>query len=208
MARCSQPDASSLSSWKSSKQKLNGRACSTASARRSVADLTGVFDEQAPADQPSPYAVLGAVQELPGRLLADTERKLFVTLHLWSEYQGKVELLRLADYIPSDAPHLTITGGEPFLIGDPIFVLLSYLRQTHPETEYQILTNGRIFAVPEMVSRFMASRPDGTSLGIPLHGPSAEIHDAIVQSKGAFRQTVTGVRGTTVASLGEKLADE
>ena len=113
------------------------------------------------------------------------------------------ELLRLADYIPSDAPHLTITGGEPFLIGDPIFVLLSYLRQTHPETEYQILTNGRIFAVPEMVSRFMASRPDGTSLGIPLHGPSAEIHDAIVQSKGAFRQTVTGVRN--LLARGEKV---
>ena len=113
------------------------------------------------------------------------------------------ELLRLADYIPSDTPHLTITGGEPFLIGDPIFVLLSYLRQTHPETEYQILTNGRIFAVPEMVSRFMASRPDGTSLGIPLHGPSAEIHDAIVQSKGAFRQTVTGVRN--LLARGEKV---
>ena len=75
-----------------------------ADALRSVEELTGVFDEQAPADQPSPYAVLGAVQELPGRLLADTERKLFVTLHLWSEYQGKVELLRLADAVEQALP--------------------------------------------------------------------------------------------------------
>ncbi len=104
------------------------------------------------------------------------------------------ELLRLADYIPSDTPHLTITGGEPFLIGDPIYVLLAFLKQTHPQTEYQILTNGRIFAVKEAVDRFVGSRPDCTSLGIPLHGPSEEIHDAIVQSKWAFRQTVTGIR--------------
>lgn len=73
-------------------------------ALQSVASLTGVFDEQAPADQPSPYAVLGAVQELPGRLIADTERKLYVTLHLWSEYQGKVELLRLLDLIEQALP--------------------------------------------------------------------------------------------------------
>ncbi len=73
-------------------------------ALATVEGLTGVFDEQAPADQPSPYAVLGAVQELPGRLIADTERKLYVTLHLWSEYQGKVELLRLLDLIEQALP--------------------------------------------------------------------------------------------------------
>lgn len=108
------------------------------------------------------------------------------------------DLVRLVDYIPSDAPHLTITGGEPFLIGALIFALLSYLRQTHPRTEYQILTNGRIFAVQEFVDRFIASRPECMSLGIPLHGPSEEIHDTIVQSKGAFRQTVTGIRNLLV----------
>lgn len=67
--------------------------------------LTGVFDEQAPADQPSPYAVLGAVQELPGRLIADSERKLYVTLHLWSDYHGKVELLGLVDAIETALPN-------------------------------------------------------------------------------------------------------
>ena len=73
-------------------------------ALQSVASLTGVFDEQAPADQASPYAVLGAVQELPGRLLADTERKLYVTLHIWSEYRGKTELLGLLGAIEAALP--------------------------------------------------------------------------------------------------------
>lgn len=35
-------------------------------------------------------------------------------------------LIEIAKHIPEDAPHLTITGGEPFMIGPDIFRFLSF----------------------------------------------------------------------------------
>ena len=38
------------------------------------------------------------------------------------------DLIRIAEHIPSDANHLTITGGEPFLAGEAIFDLIQYIK--------------------------------------------------------------------------------
>ena len=40
-----------------------------------------------------------------------------------SDIDGLITLVR---HIPSDAPHLTLTGGEPFMVGERIFELLEY----------------------------------------------------------------------------------
>ena len=66
--------------------------------------LTGVFDGQAPDGQPGPYAVIGQTQELQGRLLNDSERKLYTDIHIWSSYQGKAEILAILDAIESAMP--------------------------------------------------------------------------------------------------------
>lgn len=46
------------------------------------------------------------------------------------------DLFLLAKHIPSDVPHLTITGGEPFLIGKSIFPFISYLKEKFTDTEF------------------------------------------------------------------------
>jgi His-Xaa-Ser system radical SAM maturase HxsC len=99
------------------------------------------------------------------------------------------ELLRLMNPRPN---YLTITGGEPTLLGEHLFELLEQLKTSLPETELHILTNGRSFAWSGYTERFAAVAHPNLCLGIPLYSDCAGEHDHIVQAKGAFDQTVAG----------------
>lgn len=101
--------------------------------------------------------------------------------------------LELIDLITPHPPYLTITGGEPTLLGDNLFALISQLKLSMPETELHILTNGRTFAWPEYARRFAELEHPRISLGIPLYSDFAGDHDYVVQARGAFDQTVAGL---------------
>jgi His-Xaa-Ser system radical SAM maturase HxsC len=100
------------------------------------------------------------------------------------------ELISLMKPAPE---YLTITGGEPTLLGDNLFSLLHQLKDSLPETELHILTNGRTFAWPEYTQKFAAVEHPNVCLGIPLYSDNAGDHDHIVQAKGAFDHTVSGL---------------
>lgn len=102
-------------------------------------------------------------------------------------------LLELVNYIPSDAPHITITGGEPFIIGRSIFALFQALKDKFYRTEFLLLTNGRILCKNEFCQLLKQTLPDRTVIGIPLHGYNAKTHDRITQSYGSFEQTCNGL---------------
>ena len=101
--------------------------------------------------------------------------------------------LELIDLIDPHPPYLTITGGEPTLLGDNLFKLITQLKVSMPTTELHMLTNGRTFAFPEYARNFAAVRHPNISLGIPLYSDFAGAHDHVVQAKGAFDQTVAGL---------------
>jgi His-Xaa-Ser system radical SAM maturase HxsC len=101
--------------------------------------------------------------------------------------------LELIGLIAPHPPYLTITGGEPTLLGDNLFELITQLKLSMPETELHILTNGRTFAWPEYARRFTEVGHPNISLGIPLYSDFAGAHDYVVQVKGAFDQTVAGL---------------
>ena len=100
------------------------------------------------------------------------------------------ELIRLIDPQPN---YLTITGGEPTLLGDNLFALIGQLRDEMAATEIHILTNGRTFAWPEYARRFAQVGHPNISLGVPLYSDFAASHDYVVQARGAFDQTVAGL---------------
>lgn len=104
------------------------------------------------------------------------------------------KLIEIAKHIPTDAPHLTITGGEPFMIGPDIFRFLEFLRDKFERTDFLFLTNGRIFAVDSYVQRFVEKAPKNIIVAIPIHGSTAEIHDMITQANGSFEQTMAGIK--------------
>ncbi|MFP5234343.1 MAG: His-Xaa-Ser system radical SAM maturase HxsC [Acidobacteriota bacterium] len=100
--------------------------------------------------------------------------------------------LALIDLIETPPPYLTITGGEPTLLGDRLFTLIARLKERMPDTELHILTNGRSFAWREFARRFAAVGHPNISLGIPLYADVASVHDYVVQARGAFDQTMMG----------------
>lgn len=101
--------------------------------------------------------------------------------------------LQLVKLIRPQPPYLTITGGEPTLLGDNLFKLLLQLKMSLPKTELHMLTNGRAFAWPVYAQQFADVGHPNISLGIPLYSDHAGAHDHVVQARGAFDQTVAGL---------------
>ncbi len=101
--------------------------------------------------------------------------------------------LDLIDLIDVSPEYLGITGGEPTLLGEGLFTILSALRVKLPATDVHMLTNGRLFAWAEFTRRFAAIGHPRLTLGIPLYSDDPVTHDYVVQAKHAFDQTVLGL---------------
>jgi His-Xaa-Ser system radical SAM maturase HxsC len=101
-----------------------------------------------------------------------------------------IEAIRLMQPAPAS---LGLTGGEPTLLGDALFQTFRTLREQLPETDIHMLTNGRRFAWPDYTQRFVAETHPRLTLGIPVYADNAATHDCVVQSRGAFDQTVQGL---------------
>lgn len=104
------------------------------------------------------------------------------------------KLIKICSQIPSDVEHLTITGGEPFMLKDDIFYLFEFLKTKFTRTYFQLLTNGRCFAISSYLSRFVQTKPNHIIVGIPIHGHTAKLHDKITQVQGSFEQTCVGIK--------------
>jgi organic radical activating enzyme len=102
-----------------------------------------------------------------------------------------LEVVNLIDPAP---PYLTITGGEPTLLGERLLSLISTLAKKLPDTEIHMLTNGRKFAWADFTHDFAAVNHPNLSLGIPLYSDVASEHDFVVQAKDAFDQTIMGLQ--------------
>ena len=100
--------------------------------------------------------------------------------------------LCLIDLISPAPDYLCITGGEPTLLGNHLLSIIGKLRDVMPQTYVHMLSNGRRFAWPEFTSEFAAIQHPNFSVGIPLYSDQAELHDYVVQARGAFDQTILG----------------
>jgi His-Xaa-Ser system radical SAM maturase HxsC len=100
---------------------------------------------------------------------------------------------RAIPLIPKDCFELTISGGEPTLMGELFFRLLELITAELPDTEIHILTNGRSFAWEHMAERLAMVNNPRMMLGIPLYADYYQVHDYIVQAKDAFNQTILGL---------------
>ena len=103
-------------------------------------------------------------------------------------------LIEVAEHIPSDTRHLTVTGGEPFLSGEDIFRFVLFLREKFIETEFLFLTNGRVFALEKYTKLLEETVPYNSIFAIPIHGSTSALHDYITQAPGSFIQTMLGIK--------------
>lgn len=102
------------------------------------------------------------------------------------------QLCKLIELIDKDAPSLTVTGGEPTLLGKDLQRVVLRCAEVLPRTRLHVLSNGRAFEDSALAQMFEGLHPSLT-WGIPLYGDHYGLHDYIVQSAGAFSQTVRGL---------------
>lgn len=103
------------------------------------------------------------------------------------------EMLETILLVDQDEPQLGISGGEPTLLGEDLLVVLHHARRHLPDTGLHVLSNGRRFADPAYAERIAAVRHPSLIWGIPVYSESPEIHDYIVQARGAWTETISGL---------------
>ena len=103
------------------------------------------------------------------------------------------EMLETILLVDRDEHQLGISGGEPTLLGEDLLVVLCHARRHLPGTGLHVLSNGRRFADSAYARRVAAVRHPGLVWGIPVYSESPEIHNYIVQARGAWTETISGL---------------
>lgn len=103
------------------------------------------------------------------------------------------ELIEAIPLISPDTEELGITGGEPGLLGERLVALVDALQRHLPRTALHLLSNGRRFADRGFARALGALRHPDLVVGIPLYSDLPELHDYVVQARGAFDETVRGI---------------
>lgn len=103
------------------------------------------------------------------------------------------EAERLIPLIPKSAPEIGFTGGEPTLYGERLISLLLRTKNYLPSTAVHLLSNGRRFSDNEFSAQWASIKHPDLMVGIPLYSDDPATHDYVVQARGAFDETVSGI---------------
>src|SRR5206468_9684118 len=79
------------------------------------------------------------------------------------------------------------------LYGDEFIELIRQTKSWLPRTSVLVLSNGRAFHEFDFARRFADVQHPDCLLGIPLYSDDPVRHDYVVQSEGAFDETVRGI---------------
>jgi len=103
------------------------------------------------------------------------------------------EALELIRMIPPETQNIGITGGEPTIYGDGFIRLISTAKHNLPSTTVDVLTNGRAFHDESYARELAEVKHPALRLGIPLYSDDPVRHNYVVQSTGAFDETLRGI---------------
>jgi len=104
------------------------------------------------------------------------------------------EHLRLVELMDPSTPELGITGGEPTLLKDDLLILIERCRELLPQTALHVLSNGRLFYYGSFARKLAGIGHPDLMIGVPLYSDVDSEHDYVVQSTGAFDQTLIGLQ--------------
>lgn len=100
--------------------------------------------------------------------------------------------LKLISLFDKNTQEVGITGGEPTLIGDKLFVLIKHIQKNLPYSAVSILSNGVKFADKEYTKKLAQLHHHDLQIDIQLFSDIAEIHNNIVGAN-TFYKTVDGL---------------
>lgn len=94
--------------------------------------------------------------------------------------------------VPKTVKQIGFSGGEPTLLKEKFVHLVSLVKHCHPEAHLHVLSNGRSFSDISLVDQVSEVGNKNLMFGIPLYADNYLVHDYVVQSKGAFEETMAG----------------
>lgn len=103
------------------------------------------------------------------------------------------EAHELISLIPKTTVRLGFSGGEPTLYGNGFIDLLQHARTSLPTTALDVLSNGRAFKEINFARAYAAIQHPDLLIGIPIYSDDPVRHDYVVQSRGAFDETIQGI---------------
>lgn len=103
------------------------------------------------------------------------------------------EAFALISILPQDAQNIGFSGGEPTLYGSRFIELLRYTKEMLPKTAIDVLSNGRAFKDFAFAQEYAAVQHPDLVIGIPVYSDDPVRHDYVVQSHGAFSDTIHGI---------------
>ncbi|MCK9199800.1 MAG: His-Xaa-Ser system radical SAM maturase HxsC [Gallionella sp.] len=113
------------------------------------------------------------------------------------------EALLVAAHINDSPSAIGLSGGEPLLLGPRLREVIDAYATRLPSTRIEILTNGRLLADEVLATHLLTGISDKVSWLVPLYGHADFLHDFVVQSVGAFEQTIGGL--LTLQSYGQAI---
>lgn len=101
-----------------------------------------------------------------------------------------IEIVRHARVAPAV---IGISGGEPLLASEGLQRVFATIRKCWPDTVIEILTNGRLLHQARVRQALFSELPTNVRWLVPLYGHADFLHDFVVQSPGAFDETLEGL---------------
>lgn len=113
------------------------------------------------------------------------------------------EACQIATHIKDPPNSVGLTGGEPLLLGAELRRVIDAFTFPHPEVMIDVLTNGRLLSDRKIAAPILDGLSGKVSWLVPLYGHADFLHDFIVQSPGAFEETIEGL--LTLQSYGQSI---
>lgn len=110
---------------------------------------------------------------------------------------------RVVSALPVGARAISFTGGEPTVEPERFLDLVAHVSRVAPDLSVHVLSNGRRFRDAAFARDYAAVGPLDIMVGIPLYGAEAGLHDYVVQSRGAFSETIKGI--LNLATFGQRV---
>ncbi|MBR2744784.1 MAG: His-Xaa-Ser system radical SAM maturase HxsC [Clostridia bacterium] len=96
--------------------------------------------------------------------------------------------------IPDDTENICITGGEPGILKYGLVDVVRECKECLPETNFLLLSNGRIFSDINFSNEFVKNAPSKIQIAIPIYADNAILHDSITRAEGSFEEAVMGIK--------------
>lgn len=108
------------------------------------------------------------------------------------EHARILQNLQIISLMSRHTAEIGLTGGEPTIIGDDLFVLINHIRKKLPRTSISILSNGVKFADKNYAFKLAKCKHHDLQVDVPLFSDIAREHNRIVGAN-TFYKTVQGL---------------